>query len=112
MNRVDFSNVKMGDIKGAWAVTAKTLPPDMTPEDVETMRRMFYMGAITVHAIINNAAKLPSPFPEKVINAMDQEIDEFKGEMHAIAQKAADAARAKSLIDETAPGGSPAIEKE
>lgn len=90
-------NVQLGEIKGAWARVKGALPKGVAPETVETMRVMFYSGAYTYHSILSNAAKLPDPYPQQVIDATDKELAEFAAEQHAEAQKQADEVRRRAL---------------
>lgn len=105
------AGVQLGDLKGAWAVTLKALlkgNPDMSAREVEDRRIAFYMGACAYQAILNNAAKLPDPYPVQVINSLDAECDAFKAKMHAVAQREVDAARARERGEiQTDPGGLP-----
>lgn len=95
-----IGQANLGDVKNAWNATKRTLSKSTSEKEMETLRVMFYMGALTVHSIINKAARLPDPYPQTVLNAMDKEIAEFEAEMHQIAQRAQDAARAKEIAGE------------
>jgi hypothetical protein len=103
-------NVQLGELKGAWDVTKKAMPKErqLSPGEVESLRIAFYMGAHTYQSILSNAARLPDPYPQQVINATDKELDEFKAEMHHLAQRAVDAARQKEL-GEIEPGAESAV---
>lgn len=100
-------NVQLGELKGAWEVSKRAMLKDrqLSPGEVESLRIAFYMGAHTYQSILSNAAKLPDPYPQQVINATDKELDVFRAEMHQLAQRAVDAARQKELSEA---GGTPA----